>query len=116
MIGAAARAGAANADLAEKPFMARKITFATVLHMPASIRPIAMPTSASVDEPPPNTSMEQLSRSPRAPAMKVEKVRIARLVGQHAVDVGVLQPGILDRVAHRPGASEARGSTPEPRV
>jgi hypothetical protein len=35
--------------------MARKI--ATVLHMPASMSPIAMPTSASVEEPPPNTSM-----------------------------------------------------------
>ena len=39
----------------EKPFMARKM--ATVLHMPASITPMAMPISASVDEPPPNTSM-----------------------------------------------------------
>ena len=35
--------------------MARKI--ATVVHMPASITPIAMPTSASVEEPPPETSM-----------------------------------------------------------
>ncbi len=39
----------------EKPFIERKIT--TVLHMPASITPIAIPTSASVDDPPPNTSM-----------------------------------------------------------
>ena len=30
---------------------------ATVLQQPASIRPIAMPTSASVEEPPPTTSM-----------------------------------------------------------
>ena len=35
--------------------MERKI--ATVRHMPASITPMAMPISASVDEPPPNTSM-----------------------------------------------------------
>jgi hypothetical protein len=35
--------------------MERKI--ATVWHMPASMAPIARPTSASVDEPPPNTSM-----------------------------------------------------------
>ena len=35
--------------------MARKMT--TVLHMPASITPMAMPISASVEEPPPNTSM-----------------------------------------------------------
>lgn len=35
--------------------MARKM--ATVLHMPASITPMAMPTSASVLEPPPTTSM-----------------------------------------------------------
>ena len=34
--------------------------------------------------------------------------RIARLVGQHAVDVGSLQAGILDGVAHRPGAERAR--------
>jgi hypothetical protein len=39
----------------EKPFIERKIT--TVLHMPASITPIAMPINASVDDPPPNTSM-----------------------------------------------------------
>ena len=35
--------------------MERKI--ATVLHMPDSIAPMARPTSASVEEPPPNTSM-----------------------------------------------------------
>jgi hypothetical protein len=33
--------------------------------------------------------------------------RIARLVAQHAVDVGRLQAGILDGVAHRPGAERA---------
>ena len=52
--------------------MARKIT--TVLHMPASITPMAMPISASVDEPPPNTSMKKFRRMPRSPAMKVPKV------------------------------------------
>ena len=39
----------------ENPFIERKIT--TVLHMPASMTPIAIPISASVDDPPPNTSM-----------------------------------------------------------
>jgi len=38
-----------------KPFIERKITM--VLHMPASMAPMARPISASVDEPPPNTSM-----------------------------------------------------------
>ncbi len=53
--GAAARAPVPPMRTWLNPFMARKIT--TALHMPASIRPIAMPISASVDEPPPNTSM-----------------------------------------------------------
>ena len=52
--------------------MARKM--ATVLHKPASITPMAMPTSASVEEPPPNTSMKKLSRMPRSPAMNEPEV------------------------------------------
>ena len=53
--GAAERAPVPPMRTWEKPFMARKM--ATVLHMPASITPMAMPISASVEEPPPNTSM-----------------------------------------------------------
>ena len=37
------------------PFIARKM--ATVLHIPTSITPIAMPISASVLDPPPEQSM-----------------------------------------------------------
>jgi hypothetical protein len=39
----------------ENPFIERKRT--TVLHIPASMTPIAMPMRASVLEPPPMTSM-----------------------------------------------------------
>ena len=42
--------------------------------------------------------------------------RVARLVGQHAVDVGGLEPGILERVVHRPGAEPARGHAGAARV
>ncbi len=51
------RAGAADADLAEKPFIARKI--ATTLQQPASMRSgrSRSRSSASVDEPPPTQSM-----------------------------------------------------------
>ena len=41
---------------------------------------------------------------------------IARLVGQHAVDVGGLQPGVEDGVAHRPGAERAGGLAGAARV
>ena len=41
---------------------------------------------------------------------------VARLVGQHAVDVGGLEPGILDGIAHRPGAERARGLAGAARV
>ena len=53
--GAAERAPVPPMRTCEKPFIERKI--ATVLQQPASISPIAMPTSASVEEPPPTTSM-----------------------------------------------------------
>ena len=39
----------------ENPFIARKI--ATQLHSPASMTPMAMPISASVEDPPPMQSM-----------------------------------------------------------
>ena len=47
IIGAAARTPVPPIRTCEKPFIERKIT--TVLHMPASITPIAMPINASVD-------------------------------------------------------------------
>ena len=40
--------------------------------------------------------------------MKVAEVEVAALVGQHAVDVGGLQPGIEDRVADRPASQGPR--------
>ena len=48
--------------------------------------------------------------------MKVREGGVARLVGQHAVDVGGLEPGIEDGVAHRPGAERARGLAGAARV
>ena len=80
----------------------------TVEHMPASIAPIAKPTSASVLDPPPYTSMKKLGRMPRSPATKVELDGIAHLVGEHAVDVARREAGILNRVTNRP-ASERTG-------
>ena len=53
--GWAARAPVPPIRKSEYPFMERKS--ATVLHMPASMAPMARPIKASVDEPPPNTSM-----------------------------------------------------------
>ena len=47
---------------------------ATALHMPASMAPMASPTSASVDEPPPTTSMKKFRRIPRSPATNCERV------------------------------------------
>ncbi len=53
--GVAERAPVPPMRTCEKPFIARKI--ATHLHSPASMTPMAMPISASVDDPPPMQSM-----------------------------------------------------------
>jgi len=100
-----ARPGAADADLGEAVHGAEDHD---ALHMPASIRPIAMPTSASVDEPPPNTSMVEVEPEAEVAGDEGREGRVDALVGQHAVDVGGFQAGILDGVAHRPGAERAR--------
>ena len=42
--------------------------------MPASMMPMAMPISASVEDPPPFTSMKKFRRMPRSPAMNVDGV------------------------------------------
>ena len=55
LTGAADRAPVPPMRTCENPFIERKI--ATHLHSPASITPMAMPISASVEEPPPMQSM-----------------------------------------------------------
>ena len=108
-----ARAGAADADLAE------------AVHGAEDHHALA---HARLDQPDRHAD-QRLGRGAAAEHVHVEvgpdaevagdegpEGRIAGLIRQHAVDVRRLQPRILDRIAHRPGAQLARGHARAARV
>jgi hypothetical protein len=68
--------------------------------MPASITPIAMPTNASVDDPPPEHVHVEIESDAEVAGDEWREHRIVRLIRQHPVDLGSLESCIEQGVTH----------------